>query len=369
LKGAAGPLQDMPWLREAWSPGLGAFLIVFLAGAAVTVVAQSSSTVSILAIALHEAGVGSFEQAAIAVCGASFGSGLAALTMRRGLRGTALQPVFCQVALRSGGAALFVILIAIEHLTGLPLVLAGVAALAEQPDTRLALVFLGLQVAAALLSVPLLIPLERMLARLSPADATEISGQPRFLFPQALADAPSALPLLRAEQGRLLDRLPRMLECLCEGGAQHEPESGSAELEDAIRRFHAALVARELPPETLTQGLALGARLDSLVALRETVAEFAAIGLELSQPEHGVQARVDAMSEALHLLLEEARAIASPQDAAWVAELAADRGEMMQRIRRETVGVAQAGMFRLTGLFERAVWLVRRVALLEGDGV
>lgn len=369
LKGAAGPLQDMPWLREALTPGMGTFLLVFLGGAAITLVAQSSSTVSILAIALHGAGLGSFEQAAIAICGASFGSGLAALTMRRGLRGTALQPVFCQVFLRSAGAALFVILIGVEQVTGLPLLLAGVAMLAEQPDVRLALVFLALQVAAALLAVPLLTPLERMLDRLSPADAAEIGGQPRFLFPQALADAPSALPLLRAEQGRLLDRLPPMLEGLCEAGQPYEPGSGSAELEEAIRDFHAALVARELPHETLSQALALGARLDALVALRETLAEFAAVGLDLSQPANGLQLRVQAMAEALHLLLEEARAITSAQDAAWLAELAADRGEMMQRIRREAAGAAQAGMFRLTGLFERAVWLVRRLALLEGEAV
>jgi len=369
LKGAAGPLQEIPWLAEAWAPGIGGFLLVFLAGAAVTLVAQSSSTVSILAIALHGAGLGSFEQAAIAICGASFGSGLAALTMRRGLRGTALQPVLCQVLLRGGGAALFVLLIGLEHLTGLPLLLAGIGALAEQPDTRLALLFLGLQLAAALLAMTLLTPMERVLDWLSPADAAEIGGQPRFLFPQALADAPSALPLLRAEQGRLLARLPPLLDGLCEGGAQREATSGSAELEEAIRRFHAALVARELPRGTLAHALALGARLDALVALRETVAEFAAVGRELSGPSHGLQPRVQAMSEALHLLLEETCAIASPQDAVWLVELAADRGEMMQRIRREAAGAAQAGMFRLTGLFERAVWLVRRLALLEGEGV
>ncbi len=102
--------------------------------------------------------------------------------------------------------------------------------------------------------------------------------------------------------------------------------------------------------------------------LREAVEGFTEAGEALAAlPE--AAPRVAAMAEALHLLLEELAALRPGEEAAWLVGLAADRGEMMQRIRREAAGAAQEGMFRLTGLFERAVWLVRRLALLSAPEV
>ncbi|MFN3450183.1 MAG: hypothetical protein ACK44F_15910 [Roseococcus sp.] len=40
---------------------------------------------------------------------------------------------------------------------------------------------------------------------------------------------------------------------------------------------------------------------------------------------------------------------------------------MLQRLRRALAGLAREEAFRLTGVFERAVWLIRRLALLEGE--
>ena len=42
---------------------------------------------------------------------------------------------------------------------------------------------------------------------------------------------------------------------------------------------------------------------------------------------------------------------------------------MMQRLRRHAVGTADETLFALTSQLERAVWLVRRLALLEMERV
>jgi hypothetical protein len=73
------------------------------------------------------------------------------------------------------------------------------------------------------------------------------------------------------------------------------------------------------------------------------------------------------MSEALHLLLEELREIKNHSEARWLADLASDRGEMMQELRRQGAGNGQERFAAMTGLFERAVWLIRRLALLETE--
>lgn len=369
LQAGAAPLRDLPQVQALLAAAAGMAWALVPLGAGLALVTQSSATVSILLITLHGAGLVSLEQAAMGICGASFGSGLTVWLLGRGLRGSARQVVLFQLLLRGLGAALFLGLLALEMASGAPLLLAATGLLAEGPGARLALLFLALQLAMALLIMPFPQGWARLVARLSPADAAEQAGQPRFLHPQALADPPSALPLLAAEQARLLARLPGTLGPL-RGEAAPPEAAGSPALEAAIGHFVDGLLARELAPSDLTAAIARRAALDGLVALREAVEGFAATGCELAARNAGAAPRIAAMAEALHMLLEELCALSPADDPAWLVELAADRGEMMQRLRREAAQGEQAtqeAMFRLTGQFERAVWWVRRLALLARE--
>jgi len=371
LQAGAAPLRDWPAVQALLGAASGFTWLLALAGAGLVLVTQSSSTVSILLITLHAAGLISLDQAAAGICGASLGSGLAVWLLGRGLRGTARQVVLFQCALRALGAVVFLMALWVERVTGLPLLLAATGWLAEGPGTRLALLFLALQLAMALLTLPLLGAWAAWVERRAPADAAEAAGQPRFLYVQALADPPSALPLVVAEQARLLARLPGTLGPL-RGEPPHPDSAGSPSLEAAIGHFLSGLLARELAPEELTGAVTRRAAQDLLVALREAVEGFTEAGLSLAAVPEAAP-RVAAMAEALHLLLEELAGLAPGEDAAWLVELAADRGEMMQRLRREAAQVVgargQEAMFRLTGLFERAVWLIRRLALQSAEAL
>ncbi|WP_424812610.1 Na/Pi symporter [Roseococcus sp. YIM B11640] len=369
IKLGAAPLREWEVIRAVIAFGGDAWLPPFILGALVTLVAQSSSTVSILAITLRSAGLVSFDQAVAAIYGASLGSGLAVWILAGGLQGTARQPVIFQALLRFAGAALFLLAMEVERVFDIPLVIAAVEAVTHAADLQLALIFLLLQVVTALLAAPLHQPLERLLGRLAPESAVEADSRPRFLYPQAIEDAPSALALVAAEQGRLHDRIPRMLDPV-----RAEPDGGdavivaaSAALEQEIARFIAALLAREMPAEALADAVRLQARLGLLATLRETVSDFVAEGSALPDPQ--VLRPFAAMAEALHMLVSELRDLDGPESASWLAELASDRGEMMQRLRRQALGLAQERLFALTGLFERGVWLVRRLALLETEQV
>lgn len=92
LKAGAAPLRDAPLVREAILFAADARLPAFLAGVAVTLVAQSSSTIAILTVALNGAGLLEFGQAAMAIFGASLGSGLAVRLMAGGLSGRHASP-------------------------------------------------------------------------------------------------------------------------------------------------------------------------------------------------------------------------------------------------------------------------------------
>lgn len=247
VKAGAEPLRGMEAVQGLLAWGARGVAGLFLLGALVTLLAQSSSTIAILLIMLHGAGLIGFEQAAAGVCGAGAGSALSVLLLGARLAGSARQAVLAQAGLRGAGALLVLALLAIEQ-AGVPLLLGALRALAEGPAMQLALLFLAQQLLVALIAAPLHGPLAALLARLAPEGEAEAEGRPRHLFPQALEEPASALPLLRAEQARLVERLPALLDPLREEGARRAaPAAGSAALEAAIGRFLAALLARELP--------------------------------------------------------------------------------------------------------------------------
>ncbi len=369
IKAGAAPLRDLAVVRSVMAFGGDAWLPPFLVGMLITLVAQSSSTVSILAITLKAAGLLTYDQAVATIYGASMGSGLAVWLLAGGLTGTARQPVIWQAMLRASGSLFFLVMLELERGFGVPLVLWLVDRLAHQLDTQLALVFLLLQLVTALLAAPFHRPIERLLERLAPASEDEAQSRPRYLYPQALEDAPSALELVVAEQRRLTERLPHLLDPVredTEGGAPAS-EAASAALEKEIADFITALLSREMPAEALRDAVRLQARLGLLTALRETLTEYVTTAQGLL--DAGMIRPVGAMAEAMHVLLEELREMEDPAAATWLADLASDRGEMMQRLRRQAAGVTQERFFALTGQFERAVWLIRRLALLEAENV
>ena len=367
VKSAATPLRDFYIVSEVLAFAAESWLPHFLLGAFITIIAQSSSTVSILAITLSSAGLISFEQATATVYGASLGSGLAVFLLAGGIDGTARQPVIWQTIIRVSGSVIFLLLLWIERSFDIPLILWLAQQIPAEADTRLAFIFLLLQLATALLAAPFHKPLERMLERVAPASENETQSRPRYLYPQALDDAPSALQLVAAEQRLLTGRLPHILDPVREDsdGSVSVSTVAMAALEVEIGRFTTELLARAMPPESLQEAVRLQARLGLITALRETLDDYVSTAQELAGSTPA--ASVGAMSEALHLLLEELRDIDKDTTGEWLAELASDRGEMMQQLRRQAAGAGQERFVVLTGLFERAVWLIRRLALMETD--
>jgi phosphate:Na+ symporter len=377
VKTGAAPLRDLAVVRELLAFAGGALAPPFLVGAVVTLVAQSSSTVSILAITLAGLGLLGFEQTVMVVYGASLGSGLSVLLLSGNLSGSARQLAWFQTLFKVAGTLLFLGLFVLEA-QGVPLVLALTARLAEGLPERIGWLFLLFQAVTALALAPFGRPMRVLLERLSPATPAEALGRPRFLYDQALDHPPSALDLVEREQAGLAGRLPGLLDAVLERRAAAPPLAerlaAAASVERAVKAFLTELLARDPGRAGLDRAVLLENRNELLAALRETVGDFAAAAAAPSQPP--VADRVLQLSEALHLLLlqlAEAGSDGDAEDLAMLRELSADRSEMMNRMRRQlaTTGSLtpedQTLLFRITTLFERAVWLIRRQTLLLGE--
>jgi phosphate:Na+ symporter len=381
IKAGAAPLRDMALVRQVLEFAGTALLPPFLVGAVVTLIAQSSSTVSILAITFTSLGLLGFDQTVMVVYGASLGSGLSVLLLSGNITGSARQLALFQALFKAAGTLIFLLLYALEQ-HGYPLVLAATARLASSLPERIGWLFLIFQLVTALVLMPLERPVLALLRRLSPPGAAEALGRPRFLYDQALDHAPTALELVEREQAALVARLPALLEPalgLATPGAvvarpsQAELLAAATSVEASIKLFLEELLSRGGDRSSLARAVALDQRNLLLGQLRDTVGDFAG-SLQAGQPDAALAALLLQLAEGLHLLLlqlQDAAAGEDPEDLALLRDLSTDRSEMMDRLRRRLAdaepGLDQAGhdlLFRATSLFERAVWLIRRKALL-----
>jgi phosphate:Na+ symporter len=366
LKAGAAPLRDTEWLRSLLAATGDAALPAFVLGVAVTFVAQSSSTVSMIAITMFNAGAMRFDEAEMAIYGASLGSGLATFLLAASMTGTTRQLVLYQFAFKALGTLIYVLLHLVEAIIGIPLISALLSHLAVEQDTQLAMLFGLMQITTALAMIALDGPLLRLIARFAPPNPTEALTRPAFIYDGALRDGPSALTLAAREQARLLARIPTLLDSVREGaqGASIPTTALSAAsqtLEKTVEDFLAQLIGDAakagLDRASMAEAVRLSARNRVLRDLRVVVSEFAAGA-----------APIPSLTEALHLLLEQLAEAQDGDDIATLLTLSEDRGPMMRRIREARAGEAPLDLLRqATANFERAVWLARSLLLIDQE--
>jgi phosphate:Na+ symporter len=371
LKAGAAPLRESTLLRELLTITGDAAWPAFALGLLVTLLAQSSSTVTMLAITFFNAGALHFGEAEMAIYGASLGSGLATYLLAGGLSGTARQLVLYQVAFKTIGTALFLALHGLDLTLETPLVTGVLALLAAGQDTQLGILFALMQLVTALLVMALNRPLLRILIARAPAGATETLARTMFIYAGAARDAPSALALARCEQDRLLARLPLLLNTVREGALA--PPLPVAELSASARPIEAALdsflgnliadaTQGSLQRAAMLEAVRLQARTRLLRDLRAAVTDVALA------VEAGPGTPMPQLVEALHLLLEQLAEARDAEDEATILVLTEDRGTMMRRLRETGSGdISPALLRQATSGFERAVWLVRSLLLLDQE--
>ena len=370
--------QLTAWFFANLGAGIAGAALTGLAGA---LLVQSAATLAILALALLDAGLLSPAEAISLALGASAGSGLALLWPVRAMRGEARRLLLFQAAARLAAPLLLAALLLAEAASGLPGLRALVQAVSPNGEAEIGLVFLLLQLLPPLLLAPYADRLAARLRALVPDDATEALARPRFIYPRALDDAPTALALVAEEQRALTARLPALLDGPRGEAPPDAPSrlallAAAASIEAATRDFTAELLGRGAGRATIADAIARQEALATLGALRETIGEFGE-AMEASVRNPALAPLVGRLAEALHLLLLQLADLpaGTAEDHALLLVLADDRSEMMEALRRRTAaGEASLGaeghalLFRVTGLFERAVWLVRRLALASAPG-
>ncbi len=347
----------------AGASGVGAFLL----GCVVTLFTQSSSATAILAVSATQSGLLPFHGAVMLVLGASLGSGLSVVLMGGSTRGSQRQLVLFQGLTKLLGIAVILPLILIEEATSWPLLLRGVQMATPDSGQQLALVFLACQAAALAVCLLPQVHLRRVVAALAPPLEVENLARPQFIYAAAVGDADIALILAEKEQARVAAQLAPTLEQIDEMAA-----ASIARLCGDIASFLTSIAssndggAAALPLTVLDRLANLQARNELLRSLHETALQVARTRGQLAS---GTAADLaDALSQGLGALLmcvDDAARTGEPDDIVLLRQLSSDRSSVVDELRRRLIHTeSQDVVFNLTSLFERAVWLVQRYAVL-----
>lgn len=373
---AAVPLKDSETARAILGFADRFYLWGLVAGTALAA-AMQGMTVSIIALALADAGLLGIDQAILIVVGANLGSGIMSAFQGSALHGSERQLSLYQIVLKCIGTLVMVPLLLIEHYGGVPTVRSLVTAITPDAAFQLTLVHWIFQIVSALVATPLDRPLFRLITRMSPPSEEEELARPQFLRPEAVDDPVEAVRQVEREQIRLIRRLPDYL-----AAARGDEHGGTAVGLAILRRSGKALIGeidsflkealRHAPSGmALDRLLQLWNAIDTLGALQETLAAFAQ-----ALPKKGADPRSDRvlanLTEGLHALLEVATLELEDGervDAGLIETLTADRAALMQRVRDELSRgdpplppEQRMALWQATDLFERVTWLLRRYA-------
>lgn len=367
VKEGGASLRESPWVIEFFQFSAENPLIAILVGIIVTLIAQSSSTVSVLAVTLNLAGALPLPEALLLVSGANVGSGMSISLVTSHLRGPPRLLAVWQCVVRMFGTLILLPLVFVVPEDAAE----RAAAMGIGVPTLIAFFFLALQVFGALASGLLQSTLLPVLTRFIPEEEAQARFAPRHIYAEAARCPDTALLLAHREQDRLLRELPSALDPL-----RAAEVSGREILSNAERREAATTLCRQiadyladvaaqddaqLPVATL---FAARARNEAISALQESL--HALVDTLEGLPTEGLAA---SMTESLHLVLELlAESLVDGVDNADILEtLTSDRSELMEGIRRSLLSEAgeassqRQALFVATSLFERALWLGRQM--------
>ncbi len=381
MKEAFAPLPSQEGFRDLAAFIQGSALATFVAGALLRVLVQSSSAIAVIAIALAHGGLLSLDQAAMMMFGTGAGVGLSIFLLSSNLRGVPRQIALYQALINGVSGLVLCTLYYVEHYSGAPLVLSLSATLAPSPDSpvRLAYAFLFLQSTAVLAALVGSRPAAVWLARLCPPTDEQDLSRPRFISNEALADPDSALELADKEQVALLAQLPAQLDTLRQDAPAAVPPAVRHRAAQAIaleiQGFLREIVEQSPDAQASARLLALEQRHALVVSLTDTVHDFTAALARLRNPGAASAPLLESLLESLDTLLLtaiDAARLSDPEDLALLLRLTADRGDLMERLRRQLLAsettldhARKSDLFYATSLFERAVWLLRQLGLAQ----
>lgn len=366
IKQGAHLLQGSYWVNEFVEFAAETGPICFILGLFFTLVTQSSSTITIIAIALVSANVIPFNAAVILVFGSNLGSGLSLILLSSHLNGVQKQISFFQFLTKLSGVIILMPVFFIFSGYFLPqsIGLVDKISIAQQ----ISIVFLVLQIAGAISTSLFHSQITEVLIKIFPESEEESLFKLQFIYPEALDNPDIAIQLVRKEQDRLISSLTSYLNPL--RGIEESFISidtinkANIYLVNEIKLFIDEISHHESGRE-MTEVLNIQSRNESINSLLASLNSFSTTFNETTIAPGGLQR---SMIESLHLilsLLEET--IQTHDDYEFLVQLTSDKSQIMDMIRDSLISDStqsasdKKSLYVSTRIFERIIWQIRQM--------
>jgi phosphate:Na+ symporter len=380
MKSGVEPLKGFPWFSELLA-GNGSYFLAFVSGTAFSFVAQSSTAISILVIGLAQTGLLGPFPAMMALYGANMGSTFARMVLSTTLKGSVRQLTAYQDLFKITGAVLFVSLLYLEASRGVPLVHALVRQLSDRTDRQMALVFLLFNLTTAILFSAMNGSVHRLLQWWLPDDDKDDLSLPHFLYDEAIDEPSTALDLIEREQLRLAKSLLLYPQSMRAGPGSPENDRARyisapfASISGRIDQFQQELLSQQLGSAEMERLTRSQSRLSLLIYLEDSLRTLhLSVG---SVPAAGSLADlISTFIEGLDFVLLTAVDALESRDAGNIElllQITEDRGDLVERMRKdflagnETSSADRLILLQVTSVFERIVWMLHRLALIDAD--
>ena len=384
IKQGAAPLKDDEMVREFLVFASSSLFWPFLGGFAATLIIQSSSTLSAIAVTMTSCGLLTFDQTMMILLGSNFGSGVATYLMAGNLSGVGKQIALSQMFVKGIGSLMLLPIVLAEIHLGTPGIKFVIEPFASDASHEIALAYLILQVGSVLAFLPTAGAINWITERLAPPHPSDSLSKPQYLFDQAIEDAETGLDLVEKEQARLFGYLSRYFDVLrpdeVEGALQDAQilSKATRQVSEAIEQFidRMMIVGAPHTAETMERFTRIRGRQelihhlsDGCLSLQDKLREDfkEAVGNQLRQN------LVESLCTIL-IVVEDLGIRPTESDCDFAKILTSDRNEVMRKIREKLVDSesqvgleAQLRLLPATSLFERLVWLSHQFLLTLGS--
>ena len=384
LQQAVQPVHGSHVLHNLIRQTTGSYGLAFFIGTALTVIAQSSTAVSLIAIALTKVDILEINDTMMVIYGTNVGSSLITWLLSSGLKGTGKQLAMYQVIFNFVGAAILIPMFYLEVHFHVPLVKWVVAKLATSVEEQMALVYVIFQVLPAIIMFAFMDQFHAFLSKTWPVSEEEDLSKLKYIHDHAVSEPQTAMDHAEKEQLSLTKFLPEYIEC-----GKTEIESGQVSqqlqmlrkaflsISEEIKSFTNELVNLDLDHQTAERLLNIINRQEVIVSLEENIYQMVS-SIQQTAKSDELRGLIQNLLEAMQVILFtaiDAMQTFAKEDLDILMTITQERGELMRNIRGTYLTKNDAldyqgksALLELTNRFERIVWLTERLGNLLSSG-
>lgn len=376
IQTAATPFAEMKWFQNLLLQGQSSFWMSFLVGSLLTILSQSAVAIMILTITFCQSGVLPLDQTIMMIYGANFGASILTWFLSANIKGTPKQIIITQMFVDIFGSIIMVTLFYIEIYAGIPLIKAAIASMSSQVDQQMSYVCVLFNIISALFLTIVKKPLTLFLEWFCPPTQEEEWSKTQYLCDQFLDTSETALEMAVKEQTRLFSRIPlymeeaRKMDTGLLASFHKSFQSVSQEIDNYLSEILQTCHDHATSERTLTfknqQGL--------IEELDQTLFDFTSKLISWKTDETAEHYKVSFLEGLDFLLLTACDTFDDPnaENSHLLFLLTGDRNELVQKMRNQFLASNQAlspddrmTFLQVTSLYERAIWILGRIALLQ----